>query len=83
MNMFPIEITIFMLLWAMYENYIWGNLVLRILFVFCVCGGREKSLLKDVVFACEICILGFWYVAISKNYVKQARGGLLENLVCN
>lgn len=38
MNIFPIVITVFMLLWAMYENYIWGNSGLWILFVFCICG---------------------------------------------
>lgn len=38
MNIFPMVITVFVLLWAMYENYIWGISVLWILFVFCDCG---------------------------------------------
>lgn len=43
MNIFPMVITVFVLLWAMYENYIWGNSVLWILLVFCDCGwGKSR-----------------------------------------
>lgn len=41
MRMFPTVIAIFMLLLAMYENYIWENLVFSILFVLCLC--KKKS----------------------------------------
>lgn len=84
-NLFSLMIIVSALLWAMYENYTWENLVLRILFgfYFCPFGGGKSHHWKDVVFACEICILSLWYAAVSKNYGKQAKGGSLENLLCN